>query len=77
MSLEGEVFDWLRELGEARAAITATLAAAARAEVLDEALLSEVEQDVLLDAREVLERLDARLRLAVLSLPASPADVTA
>jgi hypothetical protein len=65
--LEGEVFDWLCALAEARAAITATLAAAGRADALSEELLSEDEQDSLREAREVLVRLDTRLRSAVLS----------
>jgi hypothetical protein len=42
-------------------------AAADRADSLGEELLREEEQGSLLEAREVLERLDTRLRLAVLS----------
>jgi hypothetical protein len=70
VSVEEEVFDWLRALAEARASITATLhvtAAQPSAHLLDDELLDEAERDSLLGALDVLERLDARLRLAVLA----------
>jgi hypothetical protein len=70
VSVEEEVFDWLRALAEARASITATLhvtAAQPSAYLLDDELLDEAERDSLLGALDVLERLDAQLRLAVLA----------
>jgi hypothetical protein len=70
VSVEEEVFDWLRALAEARASITATLhvtAAQTSTYLPDDELLDEAERDSLLGALDVLERLDARLRLAVLA----------